>query len=138
MTRSSRACGQADQDGTLQMGDTVVAIDGKPTHNMEDVKRAVISAETASLRLAVLRKPVYVVRRERAFMNMPDPQAADDDDSWPEYELTLFSNRQLTFEKLSPPQYTVPDSPPAHQCANRPPGDTPEPAWNSHSRVRRS
>mgnify|MGYP002054620289 CR=1 FL=1 len=38
--------GPADQDGTLQMGDTVVAIDGKPTHNMEDVKRAVISAAT--------------------------------------------------------------------------------------------
>jgi C-terminal processing protease CtpA/Prc len=59
--------GPADQDGTLQMGDTVVAIDGKPTHNMEDVKRAVISAASTSLRLAVLRKPVVVLRRERAY-----------------------------------------------------------------------
>jgi len=92
--------GPADQDGTLQMGDTVVAIDGKPTHNMEDVKRAVISASSTSLRLAVLRKPVVVMRRERAYMNMPD---IPEDEEWEQFEITLFSNRQLTFEKLSPP-----------------------------------
>ena len=92
--------GPADQDGTLQMGDTVVAIDGKPTHNMEDVKRAVISASSSSLRLAVLRKPVVVMRRERAYMNMPD---TEEDEEWEQFEITLFSNRQLTFEKLSPP-----------------------------------
>ena len=92
--------GPADQDGTLQMGDTVVAIDGKPTHNMEDVKRAVISAASSSLRLAVLRKPVVVMRRERAYMNMPD---TPEDEEWEQFEITLFSNRQLTFEKLSPP-----------------------------------
>ena len=67
---------------------------------MEDVKRAVISAASSSLRLAVLRKPVVVLRRERAYMNMPD---VADDDEWDQYEITLFSNRQLTFEKLSPP-----------------------------------
>jgi hypothetical protein len=31
------------------------------------VKRAVISAASTSLRLAVLRKPVVVLRRERAY-----------------------------------------------------------------------
>ena len=92
--------GPADQDGTLQMGDTVVAIDGKPTHNMDDVKRAVISAASSSLRLAVLRKPVQVLKRERAYMNMPD---VAEDEEWDQFELTLFSNRQLTFEKLAPP-----------------------------------
>ena len=45
---------------------------------MEDVKRAVISAASSSLRLAVLRKPVVVMRRERAYMNMPDVASEDE------------------------------------------------------------
>ena len=93
--------GPADAEGTLQIGDKVVAIDGKPTHNMEDVKRAVISAPSASLRLAVLRTPVVVMRRETAYMNLDNEDS--DDVEWQKYEITLYSNRQLTFEKLAPP-----------------------------------
>ena len=93
--------GPADAEGTLQIGDKVVAIDGKPTHNMEDVKRAVISAPSASLRLAVLRTPVVVMRREIAYMNLDNEDS--DDMEWQKYEITLYSNRQLTFEKLAPP-----------------------------------
>ena len=93
--------GPADQDGTLQMGDTVVSIDGKRTRNMDDVKKCVITAESSSLQLTVMRKPVLVLRRERAYMNMPG--AATDSEDWEGFEVTLFSNRQLTFEKLTPP-----------------------------------
>ena len=100
---SITAGGPADQDGTMQMGDTIVAIDGKPTKNMEDVKRAVISAASSSLRIAVLRKPVQVMRRERAYMSIGDDGSLSED--WDAFEITLFSNRQLTFEKLTPPFY---------------------------------
>ena len=40
------------------------------------------------------------MRRERAYMNMPD---TEEDEEWEQFEITLFSNRQLTFEKLTPP-----------------------------------
>ena len=62
--------------------------------------RCVITAASNALRLAILRKPVVVMRRERAYMNM---DGVSEDDEWDAFEITLFSNRQLTFEKLSPP-----------------------------------
>ena len=59
---------------------------------MEDVKRAVISAPSASLRLAVLRTPVVVMRREIAYMNLDNEDS--DDMEWQKYEITLYSNRR--------------------------------------------
>ena len=54
----------------------------------------------------MLRQPVLVLRRECAYMNAATMGARPPTASgevWELFELTIFSNRQLVFEKLSPP-----------------------------------
>ena len=52
-----------------------------------------------SLRLSICRRPVSVVLESEIKMKMPTGE-------WEPFSFKLLSNRNIEFEKLSPPQYS--------------------------------
>ena len=96
--------GPAHADGTLHLGDVIVAVEGKPTHNMEQVTEAIISCGTAGVRIAVVRPPLKKLKQSVVYFHVSSSgegvQAGTDYDA---FELTIMSNRQLIFEQLDKP-----------------------------------
>ena len=78
----------------------IVAIDGKATRTMDDLKRAVVSATTNLLTFVVVRQTVSELRHEQVWLLTPATEASG---AWELYEVVLFSNRVLEFRQLQPP-----------------------------------
>eukprot|EP00325_Prymnesiales_sp_UTEX-LB-985_P020714 CAMPEP_0174733188 /NCGR_PEP_ID=MMETSP1094-20130205/60818_1 /TAXON_ID=156173 /ORGANISM="Chrysochromulina brevifilum, Strain UTEX LB 985" /LENGTH=1727 /DNA_ID=CAMNT_0015935811 /DNA_START=13 /DNA_END=5196 /DNA_ORIENTATION=+ len=90
--------GPADREGTLIQGDIIRAVEGEPCATIEEVTMCVIKGGI-SLRLAICRRPVSVVQESEIKMKMPSGE-------WAPFAFRLLSNRNIEFEKLSPPQYS--------------------------------
>ena len=90
--------GPADREGTLIQGDIIRAVEGEQCATIEEVTMCVIKGGI-SLKLAICRRPVSVVLESEVKMRMPD-------NSWEPFAFRLLSNRNIEFEKLSPPQYS--------------------------------
>jgi len=89
--------GPADREGTLIQGDIIRAVEGVMCQTIEEVTQMVIKGSLA-LRLSICRRPVTDVLNSEIKMKMPDGL-------WEPFSFRLLSNRNIEFEKLSPPQY---------------------------------
>ncbi len=90
--------GPADREGSLIQGDIIRAVEGEACSTIEEVTMCVIKGGI-SLKLAICRRPVSVVLESEIKMRMPSGE-------WAPFAFRLLSNRNIEFEKLSPPQYT--------------------------------
>jgi len=90
--------GPADKEGTLIQGDIIRAVDGTVCQTIEEVTMCVIKGGI-KLNLSICRRPVSTVLESEVKMKMPDG-------AWEPFAFRLLSNRNIEFEKLSPPQYT--------------------------------
>jgi len=89
--------GPADREGTLVQGDIIRAVEGVICSTIEEVTHMVIRG-SKSLRLSICRRPVTVVLESEIRMRMPSGE-------WEPFAFRLLSNRNIEFEKLSPPVY---------------------------------
>jgi len=89
--------GPADREGTLIQGDIIRAVEGVQCSTIEEVTMCVIKGGI-SLKLAICRRPVSTVLESEIRMKMPSGD-------WEPFAFRLLSNRNIEFEKLSPPQY---------------------------------
>ena len=89
--------GPADREGTLIQGDIIRAVEGVMCQTIEEVTQMVIKGGLA-LRLSICRRPVTHVLDSEIKMKMPSGE-------WEPFAFRLLSNRNIEFEKLSPPQY---------------------------------
>ncbi len=89
--------GPADREGTLIQGDIIRTVDGVECQTIEEVTQCVIRAGIKLL-LGICRRPVSTVLESEIKMRMPDG-------AWEPFSFKLLSNRNIDFEKLSPPQY---------------------------------
>eukprot|EP00965_Chrysotila_dentata_P220313 6191704-Pleurochrysis_carterae.AAC.2 len=78
-------------------GDVIRAVEGVICSTIEEVTQMVIRGAKA-LRLSVCRRPVTVVLESEIKMKMPSGE-------WEPFAFRLLSNRNIEFEKLSPPVY---------------------------------
>jgi hypothetical protein len=92
------AHGPADREGTLIQGDIIRAVEGVMCATIEEVTAMVIKG-SVNLRLSICRRPVKVVLESEIKMKMPTGE-------WEPFSFKLLSNRNIEFEKLSPPQYS--------------------------------
>jgi len=90
--------GPADREGSLIQGDIIRAVEGEACSTIEEVTMCVIKGGI-SLTLSICRRPVSVVLESEIKMRMPSGE-------WAPFAFRLLSNRNIEFEKLSPPQYT--------------------------------
>jgi len=90
--------GPADREGTLIQGDIIRAVEGVMCQTIEEVTQMVIKGSLA-LRLSICRRPVTDVLNTEIKMKMPTGE-------WEPFSFRLLSNRNIEFEKLSPPQYS--------------------------------
>ena len=90
--------GPADKEGTLIQGDIIRAVDGQACATIEEVTMCVIKGGI-KLNLSICRRPVSTVLESEVKMKMPSGE-------WDPFAFRLLSNRNIEFEKLSPPQYT--------------------------------
>ena len=90
--------GPADREGTLIQGDIIRAVEGVQCATIEEVTMCVIKGGI-SLKLSICRRPVSIVLESEVKMKMPSGE-------WEPFAFRLLSNRNIEFEKLSPPQYT--------------------------------
>ena len=90
--------GPADREGTLIQGDIIRAVEGVMCQTIEEVTQMVIKGSLA-LRLSVCRRPVTDVLNSEIKMKMPSGE-------WDPFAFRLLSNRNIEYEKLSPPQYS--------------------------------
>jgi len=90
--------GPADKEGTLIQGDIIRAVDGQVCQTIEEVTMCVIKGGI-KLNLSICRRPVSTVLESEVKMKMPSGE-------WDPFAFRLLSNRNIEFEKLSPPQYT--------------------------------
>ena len=90
--------GPADREGTLIQGDIIRAVEGTSCATIEEVTMCVIKGGI-KLKLSICRRPVSVVQESEIKMKMPTGE-------WAPFAFRLLSNRNIEFEKLSPPQYT--------------------------------
>jgi len=89
--------GPADREGTLVQGDIIRAVENVICATIEEVTQMVIRGSKA-LRLSICRRPVRVVLESEIKMKMPSGE-------WEPFAFRLLSNRNIEFEKLSPPVY---------------------------------
>jgi len=89
--------GPADREGTLVQGDVIKGVDGCPCNTIEEVTGMVQKAPK-DIRLSICRRPVSVVLESMIRMRMPSGE-------WEPFAFRLLSNRNIEFEKLSPPVY---------------------------------
>jgi hypothetical protein len=89
--------GPADREGTLVQGDVIKAVEGAACATIEEVTAMVVKGPSA-IRLSVVRRPVSVVLESEIRMRMPTGE-------WEPFAFRLLSNRNIEFEKLSPPVY---------------------------------
>ena len=96
--------GPAHRDGTLHLGDVIIAVEGKPVHTMDTLIEAIVGATSPSVRLAVVRPPLHKLKTAVVYLAV---SAGDDerrhDDEYEPFELSVLSNRQLIFEQLDKP-----------------------------------
>ena len=90
--------GPADREGTLIQGDIIRAVEGVQCATIEEVTMCVIKGGI-SLKLSICRRPVSIVLESEVKMKMPSGE-------WEPFAFRLLSNRNIEFEKLSPPQYS--------------------------------
>ena len=74
------------------------AVEGVACATIEEVTMCVIKGGI-SLRLSICRRPVTAVLESEVKLKMPSGE-------WEPFAFRLLSNRNIEFEKLSPPQYT--------------------------------
>jgi len=89
--------GPADREGTLVQGDVIKGVEGAACGTIEEVTAMVVKGP-GSVRLSVVRRPVSVVLESEIRMRMPTGE-------WEPFAFRLLSNRNIEFEKLSPPVY---------------------------------
>ena len=87
----------ADRDGTLQLGDVIVGVDGVDISSVDGVKTAMVKAKAVGLMIRIRRKQVLVLKTGGVRMRF------DTNSSYIPFSLTLSSNRVLAFESQTLP-----------------------------------
>jgi len=90
--------GPADREGTLIQGDIIRAVEGVVCNTIEEVTEMVIKG-SKSLMLSICRRPVTTVLESHVLMKMPSGE-------WEPFAFRLLSNRNIEYEKLSPPLFS--------------------------------
>ncbi|KAL1521199.1 hypothetical protein AB1Y20_022751 [Prymnesium parvum] len=90
--------GPADREGTLIQGDIIRAVEGVVCGTIEEVTQMVIKGQK-SLTLSICRRPVTTVLESKLLMKMPSGE-------WEPFAFRLLSNRNIEYEKLSPPLFS--------------------------------
>jgi len=90
--------GPADREGTLIQGDIIRAVEGVVCNTIEEVTEMVIKG-SKSLTLSICRRPVTTVLENHVLMKMPSGE-------WEPFAFRLLSNRNIEYEKLSPPLFS--------------------------------
>jgi len=89
--------GPVDREGTLVQGDVICGVDGVACDSIEEVT-ALVMEPTTEVTLHICRRPVVTVIETELKMQMGV--------AWEPFVFRLLSNRNIEFEKLSPPAYT--------------------------------
>ena len=90
--------GVAGKDGNIKVGDMIQAVNGKVCNSYDEVINCIRGAG-AVVELTLVRKHVSLLLTSKLHMQVGARA------EWEEFEFSLFSNRELNFEKTQPPAY---------------------------------